>query len=159
RLRGEPRFDDRGDVACGKWSAEAFRLERGALRVHGAHERALLVVEHRRVHGAGQVVLGVLGRTARIDHIVERNQVRQREPRRDHGFRAIAMEGELAHRFFPRSGSIVGHTLSTIFGCAAAMGCSWSAWKSSLFSAMPSRRKGTIGAFSAFATAPNTSRN
>ena len=45
------------------------------------------------------------------------------------------------------SGSITFQTLSTMRPWAGAVGCNWSGWKRSGFSATPSSRKGTSGTF------------
>jgi len=62
RLVAHVRFDDARDVARDDRRARLARVEGGLLHVHRADVRALVVVEHRQVHGAGQMVLGKLGR-------------------------------------------------------------------------------------------------
>src|SRR6185437_2445689 len=153
RLPGEALLDRARDVARGDRRAEPLRLEGRLLLVDGADERALLVVEHRNVDRAGQVVLGELRGTARVENVVEAADVRESEQRGDQRLGSIAVERQLRHDpFFASSGSSVRHTLSTSVGCAAAVGCSWSGWKSSGCPATPARRNGTSATLSSFAT-------
>src|SRR5439155_574495 len=146
-------------VASGERRADAFRLERGLLLVDGAHEGALLVVEHRRIERAGQVILREFRGTARVDDVVESADLRERERRGDRRVGAVAVEGQLRHFFFSSTGSSTAHTLSRKAGCASAFGCSWSGRKRSDRSATPARRNGTIATLCFLATSANTSRN
>ena len=67
RLVGEWALEHRGDVARDQRGAGAPRGERRLLRVHRADARALVVVEHREVRRAGNVVFGELRRAAHVD--------------------------------------------------------------------------------------------
>ena len=53
------------------------RAEPGVLHIDRPDLGALLVVEHRQVHGAGHVVLGELGGAAHIDDCVEAPKARR----------------------------------------------------------------------------------
>ena len=55
--------------ACG--GGEAAGVEGELLLVHGADDDALVVVEHRQVDRAEDVVLGELGGRARVDDLVK----------------------------------------------------------------------------------------
>ncbi len=59
------------DVGGDQRAAEAAGVEGGLLLVHGADDDALVVVEHRQVDRAGDVVFGELGGRARVDDLVK----------------------------------------------------------------------------------------
>ena len=59
-----------GDVARGQRSPQAGRVER-RLAIQRAHAGAFVVAEHRRIHGAGDVVVGEFQRRAHVDDFVE----------------------------------------------------------------------------------------
>lgn len=59
------------DIARDHCRADAGRLERRDLLVHRPDDHALLVAEHGRIDGAGNVVLGEFERRADIDDFVE----------------------------------------------------------------------------------------
>ena len=64
----------RRDVARHHGRAQTAGLELGFLDVQGSHLGALGVVQHGQVDGAGQVILGELGRAAHVDQGVEGGQ-------------------------------------------------------------------------------------
>jgi hypothetical protein len=82
RLRCERRLDHCREVARDDGGSGAPRREGRLLRMHRSNACALGVVEHRMIAGAGQVVLGVLRRTAHVDALAE-----VAEPR--HGDRVV----------------------------------------------------------------------
>ena len=67
-----------GDIARDQGRAHAPRLEGGDLGVVGADAGAFGVVQNGQVDGAGQVVLGKLGRGAHIDDDIEAFQFLRR---------------------------------------------------------------------------------
>ena len=68
---GQHRFQVAGDVAGDQGGAGFLRLEGGNLLVQGADARPFLVVQHRQVDGAGNVVLGEFGGRSGVDDLVE----------------------------------------------------------------------------------------
>ena len=70
RTAGEGGVEMVGDVARGQGGAQAGGLER-RLAVQRADPGAFLIAEHRRVQGAGDVVIGIFERRAHVDDVVE----------------------------------------------------------------------------------------
>ena len=59
------------DVRRHQRATQAAGVEGGLLLVQGADDDALVVVEHRQVDRAGDVVFGELGGRARVDDLVK----------------------------------------------------------------------------------------
>ncbi len=64
-------FEQFGDAPSNQGGAALAGVEGRNLGVLGADDTALVIVEYGPVLGAGKVVLGKLGRRARVDHGVE----------------------------------------------------------------------------------------
>src|SRR6185503_17964597 len=122
RLLREALLDEAGDVVRRERRAGALRLEGRALLVDRADQRALFIVEHRRALRPGQAVLGVLGGTARIEDVVERFQLRERERRAYRRLGAIAVEGKLGHLRAETSGFNAAQTVSATCTSPSAVG-------------------------------------
>ena len=113
------------DVGGDERGAEALRLEGAALLVGRADERALLVVEHRAVDGAGQVVLGEFRRAPRVEDRVPAARARRAvSGSRTRAAGRSRATGSCVMSSVPclSSGSSVGHTLSRMRGCAGRRG-------------------------------------
>ena len=74
RLVRQGGFQVMGHVAGHQRRPDAARLEAGVLDIDGSDLRPLLIVEHRHVDRARDVVLGELGRAAHVDDHVEARQ-------------------------------------------------------------------------------------
>ena len=65
------RIEVMRDVAADQRGAYFLGIERGHLLVDGTHARALLIVQHRAVERAGDMVLREFGRGAHVDYLVK----------------------------------------------------------------------------------------
>ena len=74
-LVGKQGLDVHGDIACHQHGAELAGVKGRHLLVQRAHGDALLVVQHRAVDGAGNMVFGKFGRAACIENCVERTEL------------------------------------------------------------------------------------
>ena len=64
-------LDVLGDIARHQRSTHLVGLERRHLLVQRANANALLVIQHRAVDGAGDVVFGEFRRGAHVDNLVK----------------------------------------------------------------------------------------
>src|SRR6185437_8215434 len=152
RLVAHVGFDDARDVAGDDRGAGLARIERRNLHVHRADERALVVVEHRQVHGAEQMIVGKFRWRANVDALAERRElvdayrvdVTRRRTRR-----------QWCNHRRDSSGTSVGQTLSRMRACAAALGWMRSAWNCARSSSKPLKAYGATDRWFAFATSAN----
>ena len=136
RLVGKLRLQVARDVVRDQGGAHFLCFEGIDLLVERADPHPLLVVQHRAVDGAGQVVEGELALAAHVDDGVEMVQLGE-----DLG---EAQDSGVFHREVIKVEK-VGQMLFRMMGWACAFGCRRSDWNSAGLSATPSSMNGTSG--------------
>src|SRR4029453_7287273 len=151
RLARDRTFEHRRDVARDDRRPRTLGGESRFLRVHRPDAGAFDIVQHRSVLGARDMILCKFRGRADVDAIQIRGELVD-------GDRAIVAPRLVrriqVHRDFASNGESTGHTLSSSFACAAAVGWTRSGWNHSSDSPMPEKRNGTSGTWFDFATSP-----
>ena len=124
-------LDNGRDVARHERRAPLLGGERRLLRVQRADLRAFVIVEHRPVHGPGDVIERKFGRAAHVDAVDVRTE--RFDP-------DLGASGAHVVHFDGSSGCSVGQTLASNRGCASAVGWMRSRWKNARSSPKPSKK-------------------